>query len=265
MKASITIYSCSKMFANKEMTVQSFIEYAAKTGFQGVDLGYYWKNKEEEMAQTKSWLKDYGVALSGYIVGNNFGAVVGTEKVGEELQKVKTAIDDAAQLEAKVLRIFAGGREGLSWDEGKDLICDCFSECTEYAAGKGVVLALEDHGGLAATSSQMLYYIEKIDSPFFKANVDIGNFWNYGELPVDGVSATAPYAAMVHVKDLKQQPDGSLKSVPVGDGDIDFSRCFRIIRDAGYDGFVSLEYEAGVEPYEGISRSLAHIVKSLPV
>jgi sugar phosphate isomerase/epimerase len=265
MKPSITVYSCKQMFAAKEMTIKSFIEYAAKTGFRGVDLGYYWEDKEKEIPQVSLWLKEHDIALSGYIVGNNFGAVVGTDKVRDEIAKVKTAIDEAAALGAKVMRIFAGGREGLSWDQGRDLICDCLAESTSYATTKGISLALEDHGGLAAVSSQVLYYVKKINSPFFRTNVDIGNFWNAGEEPGAGVAATAPYAAMVHVKDLKKRPDGSLESVPVGDGDIDFSHCFRILRDTGYDGFVSLEYEARIDAYEGITRSIAHIKKSLAV
>jgi len=262
MKASITIYSCAQFFSKKQMTVKSFIEYAAKTGFEGVDLGYYWEDKQKELVQVPEWLRNNGIALSGYIVGNSFGAVVGTDKVKEEIEKVKLAIDEAIQLKSKVLRVFAGGREGLSWEEGKDLICNCLAECTEYGKKKGVILALEDHGGLAATSDQVLYYIAKINSPFLRANVDIGNFWPYGEEPIKGVKNTAPYAAMVHVKDLKKV-GGKLESVPVGDGDINFAECFKILKEAGYDGYLSLEYEAKEDAETGIEKSINHIKKCL--
>jgi sugar phosphate isomerase/epimerase len=245
------------------MTVKEFIEYAAGVGFEGVDLGYYWEDKEKEFAELPGWLNSNGIALSGYIVGNNFGLVVGTDKVREEIDKVKLAIEEADQLGARVLRVFAGGREGLRWEEGSNLICDCLAECAEYGREKNVVLALEDHGGLAATSGQVLFYIKKINSPFLRATVDIGNFWSSGgEEPAKGVKNTAPYAAMVHVKDLKKV-ESKLEAVPVGEGEIDFKECFKILKDAGYDGYLSLEYEAKEDAKTGIEKSIKHIKKCL--
>ena len=262
MKTGITIYSLAQYFSAKRMTVKEFIEYASKVGFAGVDLGYYWEDKKEEFTEVHHWLQDNNIALSGYIVGNNFGAVVGTDKVKEQIDKTKLAIDEARQLGANVLRVFAGGREGLSWEEGSNLICDCLAECTEYAKQNNVVLALEDHGGLAANSKQVLFYLNKINSPFLRVNVDIGNFWSYGEEPIDGVKNTAPYAAMVHVKDLKKI-NGKLELVPVGEGDIDFTECFRILKNAGYDGYLSLEYEAQEDAKIGVEKSIKHIKKCL--
>ena len=46
MKKGITIYSAAQLFARGELTVKSFIEYSAKLGFEGVDLGYFWQDKE---------------------------------------------------------------------------------------------------------------------------------------------------------------------------------------------------------------------------
>jgi sugar phosphate isomerase/epimerase len=267
MKPSTTIYSCAQFVQKDKMTVQGFIEYAAKTGFEGVDLGYYWSKdpaeKEKELRSVPKWLKSNGIALSGYIVGNNFGAVVGTEKDKDEIAKVKTAIDEASRLGAKVLRVFAGGREGLTWEAGSPLIRDCYAECLKHAAKRKVVLALEDHGGLAADSKQVLYYVKELNSPFFRVNVDIGNFLEpAGEDPIGGVTKTAPFAAMVHIKDLKKV-GGKYVSCPVGDGFIDFTKCFQILKDAGYDGFVSLEYEAPEDAAIGIPKSLKHVKKCL--
>jgi len=262
MKTSITIYSCRQFFSAKKMTVQEFIEYSARLGFEGVDLGYYWEDKTTQFAELPRWLADNGIALSGYIARNNFGAVVGTDGAEDEIANVKTAIDEAVLLGTNVLRVFAGGREGLTWEEGSTLIRDCFRECVEHAERNNVILALEDHGGLAGTSDQLLFYINEIDSPFFKANVDIGNFWPAGEDPMVGVRNTAPHAVMVHVKDLKKQGDG-LKAVPVGEGDVDITGCLRILKDAGYDGYLSLEYEAEEDALTGIEKSLSHMKRCL--
>jgi len=242
------------LFARHEMTVESFISFAAASGFEGVDLGYYWEDKERELPLVEKWLARAGIALSGYIVGNNFGGVAGTDQAPAEVVKVKTAVDEACALGAPTLRIFAGGREGLAWEEGKWLILDLFRECTAYAEKRNVILALEDHHGLAANSTQLLFYLHQINSPFFRFNVDIGNFLFGGEEPVAGTTKTAPYAAMVHVKDFRQAGD-AYEACALGEGVVPVADCLRILRDAGYDSFVSLEYEAPEDPRTGIPRS----------
>ena len=62
---------------------------------------------------------------------------------------------------------------------------------------------------------------------------------------------------MVHVKDL-QIVNNTFVAVPVGEGLIDFPRCFRILKDHGYDGYLTLEYECTLgDPKQGIAASLA--------
>ena len=43
----------------------------------------------------------------------------------------------------------------------------------------------------------------------------------------------------------------------------DFGRLIRILREANYQGYVSLEYEAQPDPYEAIPNWLAQIRKEL--
>jgi len=263
MKKGITIYSAAQLFSKGEITVRSFIEYSAKIGFEGVDLGYYWQDKEKEFKELPKWLKDNGIALSGYIVGNNFGGVVGTGKEREEIDKVKVAIDEARILGTDKLRVFAGGREGLTWDEGSKMVLDCFVKCTEYAEKNNVKLALEDHHGLASNSEQVLFYVKKINSPFFGVNVDIGNFLFGNEEPETGVKNTMPYALMVHVKDFCKDGNNFKASV-VGEGIVNIRECLRIIKESGYKGYLSLEYEVGEgDCRNGIEKSLKHIEKCL--
>lgn len=262
MKKGITIWSAAQLFSKGEMTVKSFIEYSAGIGFEGVDLGYFWQDKEKEFKELPRYLEDNGIALSGYIVGNNFGAVVGTGREQEEIDKVRLAIDETRALGADKLRVFAGGREGLAWEEGSKMVLDCFVKCTEYAEKNEVRLALEDHHGLAGNSKEVLFYIKKIDSPFFGATVDIGNFLFAGEEPAAGVKNTAPYALMVHVKDFRR--DGAnLQAAVVGEGVVDIKECFKIIKESGYEGYLALEYEAKEECRTGIKKSFIHMEKCL--
>lgn len=262
MKLGITIYSVAQLVEKEGMTVQQFIEFAAGVGFEGVDLGYFWQDKKREFAELAGWLEKNKIVLSGYIVGNNFAAVANTEKQTEEIQKVKSAIDEAALLGSRTLRIFAGHREGLSWEEGAPLVRDCFASCTEHAEKKNVVLALENHAGLAANSEHMLYYLKEINSPFFRFNVDTGNFLFGNEPPEEGVKKTSRYAAMVHVKDCRNV-SGQVTSCPLGQGEVNIKNCLAILKNAGYQGFLSLEYEVESDPRQGILASFSYLKECL--
>lgn len=261
-RTSINIYSVRQFIQNGEIDIRGFITYAAEQGFDGVDLGYFWKDKEAEISEVSRWLDENNIVISGYHVGNNFAKFVGTAELRDEIARVKTAIDDAHFLGANVLRVFAGKREGLTWEKGASLIADCFRECTDYAEKKNVILAIENHGGLGATSEHILFYIRTVDSPYLRATVDTGNFWACGEHPHLGVENTAPYAAMVHIKDIKKA-NGKFVQVPTGEGDIDFKICFEKLVQAGYSGYLCLEYEAAEDPSTGIRKSLAHIKQVL--
>ena len=262
MKIGISVYGAHQLVPEKERTVAKIMRKAAGIGFDGIDLGYYWgEDKKAEFAEAKAIAEGEGIEIANYICGNNFGnaAAEGAEKLAAEIDKVRLALDEAAFFGCKVLRVFGGGY-GLNWDEYSGKIADALAACVEAAEKNQVVMALEDHGALCKNSKEQLFYINKVNSPWLRANSDIGNFWfPGGELPEDGVFALAEYTAMVHVKDY-QLINNTHVAVPVGEGVIDFENCFRILADAGYKGWLTLEYESSIgDPKQGITTSLVNM------
>ncbi len=262
MKVSISVYGANQLVPEEQRTVANIIRQAAALGFEGIDLGYFWQeegDRQTEFRQAQEIAADCGIEIANYICGNNFGNAIEEGRGEAEIALVKRAIEEAAFFGCPTLRIFAGGYN-LSWEEYSPRIADAIAACVPYAEKHNLVLALEDHGGLCRDSTQMLYYLQKIDSPFLRATLDIGNFWRPGnELPEDGVLATAPYAAMVHVKDYLIV-NNTFVAVPTGEGIIDCENCFRILSRAGYTGWLSLEYECKIgDPRQGISTSLVNI------
>ena len=68
---------------------------------------------------------------------------------------------------------------------------------------------------------------------------------------------------MVHVKDYLIINNKQV-AVPSGEGLIDLEECFRILKDADYDGTLSLEYECSIgDPKQGITASLVNIRRAL--
>ena len=106
---------------------------------------------------------------------------------------VRTWIDNAAELDAPVIRIFAGtGPKGDREDAGGRASHRGDQCVAPYAAEKGVTLALENHGGITATPGQILKIVKAVEAPNFGVNLDTGNF--RGEDPYADLAELAPYA-----------------------------------------------------------------------
>jgi len=265
MKCGITVYGAHLMVPEEGRTVAKIIRKAAGVGFDGIDLGYYWgENKPAEFEEAKKVADGEGIQIANYIARDNLGnaAAESPEKLESDIQAIRIALEEAAFFGCKVLRVFAGGY-GLKWEDYSGKIRDALASCVETAEKFNVVMALEDHGALCKNSKEQLFYINSINSPYLRANCDIGNMWfPGGELPENAVATIAPYTAMVHVKDYALLNNVQV-AVPVGEGVIDFRKCFRILADAGYTSWVTLEYECKLgDPKQGITTSLVNMRKA---
>jgi sugar phosphate isomerase/epimerase len=140
-----------------------------------------------------------------------------------------------------VIRIFAGKqKEGVSPERSYTLMVEGIEQCCDYAGQHGVYLALENHGGPTATSEGMLAFIRDVKSPWFGVNLDSGNFLS--EDPYRDLALIAPYALNVQVKVITSDERKKNKTPT------DFNRLAKILRDAGYRGYIVLEYEEDGDP-----------------
>mgnify|MGYP003301082281 CR=1 FL=1 len=143
---------------------------------------------------------------------------------------------------------------------------------TEYAATLGIRTCSENHGQIAQDS----YRVEKLFNAVGHENygllVDMGNFACVDEDSAMAVSRLAPYAFHVHAKDwfvhefdedfaTGYHTRGCRKLVgcAVGEGDIPVKRCIAILKKAGYDGYVSIEYEGPNDCIEGIKLGIENL------
>ena len=191
-----------------------------------------------------------GIAISGTAVGNTFTHPNG-DKRDAEIASVKTWIDHAAVLGAPHIRVFAGNlQKGSTPEEAKRLAIGAFEECAAYAATKGVFLGLENHGGIVADPKDLLEIITSINNPWIGINLDTGNF--HTEDPYADLDRCAPFAVNVQVKSEIQRR-GQKKETA------DLPRLVKILRNANYQGFVALEYEAAEDPWRAVPPLLERL------
>jgi sugar phosphate isomerase/epimerase len=238
---------------SKRIDMFQFIDYCAEHGCYGTELTSYYfpaSLNDEYLLRVKHHAFMRGIAISGTAVGNTF-TVTDETKRKREVASVKQWIDRAQLMGAPHIRVFAGSAErGLAKAEAQKLAIDALQECCEYAATKGVMLGLENHGGIVAEPDDLLTIVQAVNSPWFGVNLDTGNFQTAD--PYSDLARCAPYAVNVQIKS-EIQPRGQKKALS------DLPRLVKILRDANYQGYVALEYEAAEDPWQAVPGILAHL------
>lgn len=259
MRLSLAAYSFRKYLDLKiqpkpPMTLDDFAEFAAELNIDAIEpTAYYFADTSQEyMGHLKTKCTRLGLDISGTAVGNNF-CVPEPDKLKEQLESVKKWVERASVLGAKTIRIFAGTiAKGDSLEAAQKRCIATTEEACDYAGKYGVILALENHGGITATPEQILTLVKGVKSPWFGVNLDTGNF--HGEDPYAELAQLAPYAVTVQVK-TEISRGGQKKE------DADLKKLIDILRNVGYRGYVALEYEAAEEPKTAVPRHLEELKK----
>lgn len=136
---------------------------------------------------------------------------------------------------------------GYQEDDGFKWSIESIQKCVELAAQRGVLLALENHWGLTSQPAGQLRIVNAVNSPWLGALMDTGNFL---EDPYDKLAQIAPKTVFVQAKTY--EGGGEWYTL-----DLDYPRIAKILRDAGYTGYVALEMEGKEDPDTAVPKSLA--------
>ncbi len=234
----------------RRIDMMQFIDYCAAQSCAAEVTSYFFPAKVtgNYLLQLKRHAFLRGVPISGTAVGNTFTHPAGTKR-DAEIQSVKDWINHAAIMGTPHIRVFAGEvQKGSTKGEAKKLCIEAFEECCDYAGKKGVILGLENHGGIVAEAADLLEIVRAVKSLWFGINFDSGNF--HTDDPYRDLELIAPYAVNVQWK-AEVQPRGVKEKQPV-----DLPRIVKILRAANYQGYVALEYEAAEDPWVAVPRLL---------
>lgn len=251
LKLSLAAYSFRDDLASpkKSMDLFEFINRAADMGLDAVEpTSYYFPEDvtDEYLHRLKQHAFLQGLDISGTAIRNDFCLPPGDE-AERDREHVRAWIGHAAELDAPVLRVMSGNwRQGTPEEELEKQVVRKINELLSYAAEKGVILALENHGGgVTVTVEQLLRLARAIKGPNFGVNLDTGNF--HGEDPYTEIAQAAPYAVNVQVK-TEIRRKGRTKEPA------DLAKVIGILREARYSGYVVLEYDAAEDAMTAVPR-----------
>ena len=234
------------------MTYEAFLEACAAMDMDGVEMtGYYFpepiKLADIHRLTRKAFL--LGLDVAGTAISTTLSLPPGEER-DKNLTKIRQWIDYASDMGARTLRVFAGGPpKGIDNATGRKWVVECVQECLAKAEEKGVILAMENHGGVVADAAGTLEILEAIHSDWFGLKWDTANYHTadpYGDL-----AKVAPYAVTTHMK-TEIFPGGKREAT-------DFARILDILHGVHYRGYLLLEYEAAEEPKVAVPRAIAEL------
>jgi sugar phosphate isomerase/epimerase len=257
LQLSLAAYSFRRELSGKKptMTLERFVDYCAEQELQATELTeYYFRDKSPSyICALRRRACVNGLAISGSPLGNDFCHPPGPAR-DKQIAHVKAWIDVAALLGSQTIRVFAGkAKKGSSEAEALKLAIAGLKEVSEYAGKKGVLLAIENHGGITSTADQLLALVNGVNSPWLGVNLDTGNFHTdvYASL-----EKAAPYAVAVQVKVHVREGKKAAEEA-------DFKRIAAILKSAGYRGYVALEYEAKEDALTAVPRYLDKLREAL--
>jgi len=167
-------------------------------------------------------------------------------------------VEIARTLSCHSIRVNAAS-EG-DWDTQRDLAADGLGRLTEFGAQADINVIVENHGGISSNGAWLAEVMQTVNHPRCGTLPDFGNF-NMGEANggwydiYQGVEELMPFAKAVSAKSHNFDASGNER-------DKDYMRLMRIVLDAGYRGYVGIEYEGSeVSERDGIAATQALLVR----
>jgi len=251
MKIGLCTWSYNRTFASGKMDLEKLLHVCADTlKVGGIDIiDVHLKSRDPGyLLKIKKLATDLQITISAVSPGNSFGKDKAEDEKAE-VENVNKWTDAAYLLGAPNLRIFAGWAPKEKHGELWPRVVQSIKECAKYAATKGITLAIESHngGGYLPTSVETHKLLDDVNSPWVKLNLDTGNY--HDSDPYAALKKSIPYATHMHAKIHKISKEGV-------EGEFDYDRIFRILKDANYRGFFNVEYEGKEDELEYVPISI---------
>ncbi|MFB5676341.1 sugar phosphate isomerase/epimerase family protein [Paenibacillus terreus] len=277
MKVGLSSYSLLEAINAGKMTILDAIQWVADNGGEHMELvpyGFTVVDNVELADRIRDKAAEAGIELSGY----SFPADLCKEDEEEfltEVERIKQHVDIAHRMGIASIRhdvtAFRLPPEDMGieyFEKHFDRMVQGSRMIADHAAQYGIVTTIENHGFNVQPSDRVQSIIHAVGRDNFKTTLDIGNFLCADEAPLVGVKKNIQYANRVHFKDFYIRPyyenpgegkwfitvnQNYLRGAIIGHGDINIREVTRIVKQSGYDGYITVEFE-GMEDCEVGSR-----------
>jgi sugar phosphate isomerase/epimerase len=244
------------------------IPLLASVGYDSVELAVVpgWRDSIDLLTpirrrRIKQLLCEYDIALVA-IAGNSDLLADDAEELAENWKILTSTVDLAVEWASQdgppIVDTYIGGKRG-QWEQKRELIVERLGRLCDYAAGRGVRVALQPHmNGALDALEKVPGLIQALGRPNLGITLDVNDFTVQG-MSVEAVAdVLGRHIVLAQVKDERgRHPDYEF-AVP-GDGEFDYARYLRALQAAGYDGDVCVEISLRVQHQPGFDPTCAAI------
>lgn len=259
-KLSLAQWSMHRMIWNEEADPYSFAERAKNWGFSGLEYVSALYYKELEAAEfspeaMKKFVDRCNEEASRHGMENVLIMIDGqgdlaTTDAAERKAAVENHhkwVDAAAAMGCHSIRVnLSGSNDPEQWVPNS---VDGLTQLATYASDKGINILVENHGGLSSNAEMLATVMQQVGMDNCGTLPDFGNFCIRRNDPSDygsgcaemydrylGVEQLMPYAKAVSAKSHNFDGEGN-------ETETDFLKMMQLVKDAGYTGYVGVEYE----------------------
>ncbi|WP_323027480.1 sugar phosphate isomerase/epimerase family protein [Gelidibacter japonicus] len=273
-KLSLAQWSLHRAIGSDQLDPVDFAEKAKEMGFEGIEYvsGLYTKKIESmgmeallDTLKAKSVEHDIENVLI-MIDGEGDLAASDEQERNQAVENHKKWVDAADFLGCHSIRVnLFGSKNEDDWIANATI---GLRQLAEYGQSKGINVIVENHGGFSSNAELLTRVIKNIDMENCGTLPDFGNFCvkrdsgeNWRGKCIEeydkykGTEEMMPYAKGVSAKSYDFDKEGNETT-------LDYPRFLKIVKDAGYTGYVGVEFEgSNVSEEEGIELTRDLLIK----
>jgi sugar phosphate isomerase/epimerase len=242
-----------------EWTFDEIIEYGSRYGFEGVSFrgvhGEMDLRKIPEFAparrgETLRRMRDAGLEPTIMMASARFALADPAERE-KHLEEAKAAIDLAAAMESPAIRVFGGAiPDGVKQEDAYGWVVENLRALGDYGASGKIYTLLEVHDAFSDTYI-VRDTMKRVDHPF------VGVLWDthhpyraMGQSMREAWDNVGQWTRDTHFKDSVVDPNARLgyRYTLLGEGEVPVIEALRLLKDAGYEKYLTLEWEKAWHP-----------------
>jgi sugar phosphate isomerase/epimerase len=213
-----------------------------------------------EVAEYARRVADSGLSVP--VVDTPIGGwatTIGTPMAGE-LELLHRYADIAHRFASRHLRVMSYPNDGRLTEQWRDLALARMRELVQAAVQHDIVLLHENcHGWAAAGPRETRELLREVDSPNLRLLFDLGNGIAYGYSALDFLREVLPWVDHIHVKDGLTTATGPAYAIP-GHGQAQLAGCLRLLQEAGFHGWYSLEPHVALIPHLSVTAASEEVL-----
>ncbi|MGH7143540.1 MAG: sugar phosphate isomerase/epimerase family protein [Planctomycetota bacterium] len=258
MKLSIAGWSLNRAFRSGELKLADFPDLAKKEfGLDAVEFNspFFASHEPAYLAELKARAQKAGVKVIGIAV-DGMGDFTGDDPADRAavLERMSAWFAIAKAVGSPAFRVNSGGSATAENAAVQMQRCiEGYGALAKRGEKEGITVLIENHGGLSADPDNIVKLVKAVNSKWFRTCPDFGNFPK--EVRVEGYRKIAPFAFMCHAKTHEFDAQGNEIGVGV------VPQCVAALKEVGFDGYLSIEYEGKGDQIQGVHDSIRLLKK----